>query len=190
MEKLSSKLAAIFHADIVGYSRLTGQDEFGTYHAVRTIFDLIEDVITSYRGRVVNYAGDAILAEFGTATDAVSSAIVIQRRIEENQRSLPNQQQIRFRIGINLGDVIVDGTDIFGDGVNIAARVQSLAEPGEICITDSVRRAIGSKLALALEDLGRNRCQRDGSVQALAATTRSGNGGTVGTPWTSRRCPR
>ena len=96
---------------------------------------------------MVNYAGDAVLAEFGTVAEAVTSAVVIQREVAGRQ-ALPDDRQVKLRIGINLGDVIVDGGDIFGDGVNVAARVQSLAEPGGICITDSVRLALGGKLAL------------------------------------------
>ena len=153
-DTLSSKLAAILHADIVGYSRLSGADELGTHKTVRTYLRLIGDIVESYGGRVVNYAGDAVLAEFGTVAEAVTSAVVIQRELAGRNEGLPDDRQVKFRIGINLGDVIVDGTDIFGDGVNVAARVQSLAEPGGICITDSVRLALGSKLALQFEDLG------------------------------------
>lgn len=153
-ETLSSRLAAILHADIVGYSRLSGEDELGTHRTVRAHLGLIKDIVESYSGRVVNFAGDAVLAEFGAVTEAVTSAVAIQRQLAERNDGLPDDRQVKFRIGINLGDVIVDGTDIFGDGVNVAARVQSLAEPGGICITDAVRRALGSKLTLAFEELG------------------------------------
>jgi adenylate cyclase len=153
-DTLSSKLAAILHADIVGYSRLSGEDELGTHRTVRAYLRLIRDIVESYGGRVVNYAGDAVLAEFGTVAEAVTSAVVIQRELAGRNEGLPDGRQVKFRIGINLGDVIVDGADIFGDGVNVAARVQSLAEPGGICITDSVRLALGAKLALQFEDLG------------------------------------
>lgn len=153
-ETLSSRLAAILHADIVGYSRLSGADELGTHRTVRTYLNLIGNIVESYGGRVVNYAGDAVLAEFGTVAEAVTSAVVIQREFAGRNEGLPDEQQIRFRIGINLGDVIVDGTDIFGDGVNVAARMQGLAEPGRICITDSVRRTLGRKLSIEFEDLG------------------------------------
>ena len=151
---LSNKLAAILHADIVGYSRLSAADELGTHRTVRSYLGLIGNIVESYGGRVANYAGDAVLAEYGTVAEAVTSAVVIQRELAGRNEGLPDDRQVRFRIGINLGDVIVDGTDIFGDGVNVAARVQSLAEPSGICITDSVRRALGSKLALQFEDLG------------------------------------
>jgi adenylate cyclase len=153
-DTLSSKLAAILHADIVGYSRLSAEDELGTHRTVRTYLGMIGDIVESYGGRVVNYAGDAVLAEFGTVAEAVTSAVVIQREVAGRNQGLPDHRQVRLRIGINLGDVIVDGADIFGDGVNVAARVQTLAEPGGICITDSVRLALGSKLALQFEDLG------------------------------------
>jgi adenylate cyclase len=153
-DTLSSKLAAILHADIVGYSRLSGADELGTHRTVRSYLGLIGNIVESYGGRVVNHAGDAVLAEFGTLAEAVTSAVVIQRELAGRNEGLPDERQVKFRIGINLGDVIVDGTDIFGDGVNVAARVQSLAEPGGICITDSVRLALGSKLALQFKDLG------------------------------------
>ncbi|MCE3247372.1 MAG: adenylate cyclase protein, partial [Geminicoccaceae bacterium] len=129
-------------------------DELGTHRIVRKYLGLIGDIVESYGGRVVNYAGDAVLAEFGTVAEAVTSAVVIQREMADHNEGSPDDRQVRFRIGINLGDVIVDGADIFGDGVNVAARVQSLAEPGGICITDSVRLALGTKLALQFEDLG------------------------------------
>ena len=153
-DTLSSRLAALLHADIVGYSRLSGEDELGTHRTVRTYLDLIGDIVERYGGRVVNYAGDAVLAEFGTVAEAVTSAVVMQRELAARNEGLPDHRQVKFRIGINLGDVIVDGTDIFGDGVNVAARVQSLAEPGGICVTNSVRVAVGSKLALQFENLG------------------------------------
>ena len=153
-DALSSRLAALLHADIVGYSRLSGADELGTHKTVRTYLKMIGDIVRSYGGRVVNHAGDAVLAEFSTVAEAVTSAVVIQRELADRNEGLPDDRQVRLRIGVNLGDVIVDGTDIFGDGVNVAARVQSLAEPGGICITDSVRLALGSKLALQFEDLG------------------------------------
>jgi adenylate cyclase len=153
-DTLSSRLSAILHADIVGYSRLSGEDELGTHRTVRAYLGLIRNIVESYGGRVVNHAGDAALAEFGTVAEAVTSAVVIQRELAGLNEALPDDRQVNFRIGINLGDVIVDGTDIFGDGVNVAARVQSLAEPGGICITDSVRLALGTKLALEFEDLG------------------------------------
>src|SRR5687767_4694594 len=97
---------------------------------VRAFFRLIKDIVESYGGRVVNYAGDAVLAEFGTVVEAVTSAVVIQRELARRNERSPDDRQVKFRIGINLGDVIVDGTDIFGDGVNVPVRVQSLAEPG------------------------------------------------------------
>src|SRR5688572_9805547 len=107
---LSSKLAAILHADIAGYSRRSSQDELGTHRTLRTYLGLIGDIVESYGGRVINYAGDAVLSEFGTVAEAVTSAVVIQRELAGRNEGLPDDRQVKFRIGINLGDVIVDGT--------------------------------------------------------------------------------
>ncbi len=153
-DRLPRKLAAIFHADVVGYSRLTGEDEEGTHRQLKSHFDAISASINTYGGTVVNYAGDAVLAQFPTVTNALASAADVQRELAERNRDLPDQRKIQFRIGVNLGEVIVDGDDIHGDGVNVAARLEGLAEPGGICISESVKSAVGNKLPMEYESLG------------------------------------
>lgn len=145
-ERLPRKLAAILYADVAGYSRLTGQDEDATHRTLRDYLDLIAATIESQRGQVMHYAGDAVLAQFPAVLDAVSSPIAIQNELRNRNEALPDERQVRFRVGVNLGDVIEDRGDIYGDGVNVAARLEALAEPGGICISDAVRTAIGTKL--------------------------------------------
>ncbi len=153
-ERLQRKLAAILYADVAGYSRLTGEDEEGTHRTLRDYLDLISSNIQRHAGRVVHYAGDAILADFGTVVDALTCASVVQRELKERNSELPEERKVQFRIGVNLGDVIVDQEEIYGDGVNVAARLESLAEPGGICISESVRVAVGNKLPLHYEFMG------------------------------------
>lgn len=153
-EPLERKLAAILYADVAGYSRLTGADEDGTHRALRTYLDAITSHVEARNGRVVHYAGDAVLAEFGTVSNALSCAVDVQRDLMARNQDLPDDRRVLFRIGINLGEVIADQDEIYGDGVNVAARLEGLAEPGGICISDSVRTAIGKKLPLDYESLG------------------------------------
>jgi adenylate cyclase len=156
-ERLPRKLAAILYADVAGYSRLTGDDEDTTHRALSEYLDLISETINTYHGEVMHYAGDAVLAKFEAVIDAVSSATEIQKQLLTRNANLPEEQKVQFRIGVNSGDVIEDRGDIFGDGVNIAARLESLAEPGGICVSDAVRIAIGNKLGLIYEDMGKQK---------------------------------
>ena len=153
-EQLERKLAAILYADVAGYSRLTGEDEEGTHRRLSENLDLISAAIQQYHGRVVHYAGDAVLADFGTVTDALTCAAAAQRDLKTKNSDLPDERKVQFRIGVNLGEVIVDRDDIYGDGVNTAARLESLAEPGGICISESVQTAVGNKLSLSYEFMG------------------------------------
>ncbi|MCK5362938.1 MAG: adenylate/guanylate cyclase domain-containing protein, partial [Gammaproteobacteria bacterium] len=153
-ERLPRKLAAILYADVAGYSRLTGEDEEGTHRRLSAYLDLISASIEGHQGKIVHYAGDAVLADFATASDALGCAAAVQRDIEARNEKLPDERKLRFRIGVNLGEVIVDRNDIFGDGVNVAARLESLAHPGGICISDAMRSAVGNKLALEYEFMG------------------------------------
>jgi adenylate cyclase len=153
-ERLPRKLATILYADVADYSRLTGDDEDATHRRLSEYLDLISDTIGEYRGRVVHYAGDAVLADFNSVTDALECATAIQNDLSERNRNLPDDRKIQFRIGINLGEVIVDRNDIYGNDVNVAARLESLADPGGICISDAVRASIGSKLPVAYEFMG------------------------------------
>ncbi len=153
-ERLPRKLAAILYADIVGYSRMAGEDEDATHRRLKESLDLLSRTVTSYHGQVINYSGDAALAMFEAVVDALSCAAAIQRDIGRLNQDVPREGKVQFRIGVNLGDVIEDGGDIFGEGVNVAARLESLAEPGGICISESVHTAVGSKLPLDYQDIG------------------------------------
>jgi TolB-like protein/class 3 adenylate cyclase len=149
------RLAAILAADVAGYSRLMGVDEEGTHERLRVLRrELVDPKIAEHSGRIVKTTGDGILAEFPSVVDAVRCGAELQRAMIDRDAGIPEDRQIRFRIGINLGDVIVDSDDIFGDGVNIAARLEALAEPGGICISRMVRDQVRDKLAYAFEDLG------------------------------------
>lgn len=151
---LTRKLAAVFYADVAGYSRLTGEDEEGTHLALRDHLDFITACVASHNGTVVHYAGDAVLAEFGTVTDALKCAIEVQEQLGKRNDQVAESRRVQFRIGVNLGEVIEDRGEIYGDGVNVAARLESLAEPGGICISESVRTAAGNKLAATYEFIG------------------------------------
>lgn len=151
---LQRKLAAILYADVADYSRLTGENEDITHRTLSKYLDLFSNAISAHNGMVVHYAGDAILAEFATVTEATSCAVEVQRELRVEDTPQPENAELQFRIGINVGEVIVDRDDIYGDGVNVAARLESLAEPGGICISDAVRVAIGNKLPLDYEYLG------------------------------------
>lgn len=148
------KLTAILYADVVGYSRLTERDEEGSHQLVSAYLDAISQAVVHHNGNIVHYAGDAVLADFTTVIDAISCAVDIQRDLASRNARKAADQVVQFRIGINLGDVIVDRDDIYGEGVNVAARLESLADPGGICISESVRSTAGNKLPLAYEFLG------------------------------------
>ncbi len=152
--RLPRKLAAILYADVAGYARLTGEDEDATHLALSEYLDLISTTIKSHRGQVMHYAGDAVLARFEAVVDALSGAVAIQDELRARNHDLPDERKVQFRIGVNLGDVIEDRGDIYGDGVNVAARLESLAEPGGICISETVYSAVGKKLDLSFEDMG------------------------------------
>jgi len=148
-------LAAILAADVVGYSRLMGADEEGTHERVKAhLAELVEPKIAEHHGRTVKNTGDGVLAEFPSVVDAVRCAVEVQRGMIGREPELRAQQRIRFRIGVNLGDVIVDEHDIFGDGVNVAARLEGLAEPGGICVSRMVRDQIRDKLPYPFDDIG------------------------------------
>jgi adenylate cyclase len=149
------RLSAIVSADVVGYSRLMGRDEGGTLARLKThLRDLIDLKIAEYGGRTVKSMGDGLLLEFPSVVDAVRCSVDVQRGMAERNAGIPEDDQIRFRVGINVGDIIIDGDDIFGDGVNVAARLQTLAEPGGICVSRSVRDHVLDKLSFAFEELG------------------------------------
>jgi len=149
------RLTAILAADVAGYSRLMGADEEGTHQRLKAHFgDLVDPKIKEHRGRTVKNTGDGLLAEFPSVVDAVRCAAEVQRGMIDREPEVPHERRIRFRIGINLGDVIVEEHDIFGDGVNVAALLETLAEPGGICVSRVVRDQVRDKLDFAFEDMG------------------------------------
>src|SRR2546426_11913770 len=151
---MERKLAAIFSADVKGYSRLMGEDDVGTIRTLTAYREVMATLIQQHRGRVVDAPGDNLLAEFASVVDAVQCAVVIQTTLKAENANLPPDRRMEFRIGLNLGDVIVEGERIYGDGVHIAARLEGLAEAGGLCISGTVYDQIKTKLALGYEDLG------------------------------------
>src|SRR5437773_9902889 len=151
----SRRLAAILAADVAGYSRLIGADEEGTLDRLKAHRrELLDPKIKEHQGRIVKTTGDGLLVEFASVVDAVRCATEVQRGMIDRDADLTAERRIRFRIGINLGDVIAEGDDIFGDGVNVAARLEALAEPGGICVSRTVRDQIRDKLYFQFEDMG------------------------------------
>jgi adenylate cyclase len=154
-ERLQRRLAAILSADVVGYSRLMGMDETGTLSRLSALRrELIDPTIAAHSGRIVKLMGDGALVEFASAVDAVTCATEIQRQLREHDASGSEADPIRFRIGINVGDIIIDGEDILGDGVNIAARLEGIAEPGGISISEDAWRQVRGKVAANFVDIG------------------------------------
>ncbi len=154
-EGIERRLTTIMSADVVGYSRLMAVDEAGTFAQLKTHRkELIEPKAVEHHGRVVKLTGDGTLMEFASVVDAVNFAVEVQQAMMERNASVPEDLQIRYRVGVNLGEIIVDGEDIYGDGVNIAARLEGLAEPGGICISGKVYEEVRNKLPMAFEDLG------------------------------------
>ena len=154
-ERVDRRLAAILAADVASYSRLMGADEEGTLARLKAIRNTLADpAIASHRGHIVKTSGDGILAEFASAVDAARCAVEVQRRMAEQNIAVPQDQRIEFRVGIHVGDIIFDDNDIFGDGVNIAARLEGIAEAGGVCLSDDAYRQIRGKVEIACDDLG------------------------------------
>jgi class 3 adenylate cyclase/TolB-like protein len=154
-EHVERKLAAILAADVVGYSRLMGADEVGTLRALKTLRrDHLDPTIAAYGGHIVKTTGDGLLVDFASVVDAVACAVTVQRKMLERNAAVSGDKRLVLRIGINVGDIIVDGNDIFGDGVNIAARLESICEPGGLCISEIARDQVRDKLPLTFADLG------------------------------------
>src|SRR5918999_5609068 len=149
------RLAAIMAADVVGYSRLMEVDETGTLARLRAYrLELVDPSIEKNRGRIIKTTGDGMLVEFQSVTEAAQCAAEIQRRMARRNQDVSAARSIQFRMGINLGDVIVEENDIFGDGVNVAARLEAMADPGGICVTAAVRDQVGDRLEVEFDDLG------------------------------------
>ena len=151
---MERKLTAILCADVYGYSRLMGEDEEATLRTLSGHREIIDGLIERHHGRFVNSAGDSVLAEFASVVEAVNCAVEIQTALTAENANSTSERRMEFRIGVNLGDVMVEGEQIYGDGVNVAARLESLADPGGICISGTVHEQVRDKLALAYEDRG------------------------------------
>ena len=146
---------AILAADVAGYSRLVGADEEGTLAQWKAHFrELIDPKIAEHHGRIVRITGDGLLVEFVSVIAAVQCAVEVQHAMGERNTDVPQEKRIEFRMGINVGDIIIDGTDMWGDGVNVAARLEALAEPGGICVSGRVQEDVQGKLDIAFEDMG------------------------------------
>jgi adenylate cyclase len=166
------KLAAILHADVVGFSRLMGEDEAGTHRALGELRRAIDPLITTHDGRIVGTAGDSLLPDFSSVVDALNCALKMQAAVRGINDPIPRERRLELRIGVNLGDVIVDGDNIFGDGVNIAARLEALAQPGTICISQTVYDHVRNKLDLDYRPLGSHRVKNIAEpVRAYAVGT-------------------
>jgi adenylate cyclase len=154
-ERVERRLAAVLAADVAGYSRLMGRDEESTLANLKSFRKtLIDPAIAAYRGRIVKTTGDGMLVEFASAVDAARCAVEVQRSVAAQNADVPQDVRIEFRIGIHLGDIIIDDNDIFGDGVNIAARLEGIAEPGGVCVSDDAHRQIRGKIDIAFDDMG------------------------------------
>jgi len=150
--RVERRLAAILAADVVGYSRMMGADEAGTLARLKSLrVELIDPMVAEYGGRVVKTMGDGLLIEFPSAVDAVQHAVEMQNAIARRNADIPDGQELQFRIGINIGDVIVDGGDIYGDGINVAARLEEIAEPGGIAVSGMVYESVRNRLGVAFE---------------------------------------
>jgi len=184
------KLAAIFAADVEGYSRLMGLDEVGTLRTLNRYRAIIDPLIASHRGRIFNTAGDSLVADFASAVDAVECAVAVQEAIAKENEDRPAGEQMRFRIGVHVGDIMVQGDNLFGDAVNIAARLEALAEPGRIYVSGTVRDHIGTKLPLSFVDHGEQQVKNiAGPIRVYSLTTAptSPPVSDVGSQWTVPR---
>ena len=180
-ERVQRRLAAILAADVVGYSRLMEQDEAGTLAALKDRRKrVLTPLVSEHEGRIVKVMGDGVLVEFASAVNAVACAVELQKCTAIANNGLADDRRIVLRVGINLGDVVVEGGDIYGDGVIIAVRLQAMAEPGGICISGSVHEQVGNKLQVALDDLGPCEVKNIAKlVRALRVATTSGQNGST-----------
>ncbi|MGF9762483.1 peptidoglycan-binding protein [Microvirga sp. 0TCS3.31] len=180
---MERRLAAIFAADVEAYSRLMGEDEAGTFETLTSHRAILDGFIAEHRGRIANTAGDSVLAEFPSAVDAVTCALRAQEALSSANDKLPETRRLQFRIGVHVGDVMVKGGDLFGDGVNIAARLQALARPGGICLSATTQEYVRKALPVSFEDLGPQRVKNiDEPVRAFAVKATKGQGALVRVP--------
>jgi class 3 adenylate cyclase len=168
------RLAAIVAADVAGYSRLMGLDEVGTARTLRGHRRVTDALVTKHGGRVVKTTGDGVLLEFPSVVDAVECAIAVQAVMDQRNEDVPVDRRMLFRLGINLGDILIEGDDILGDGVNIAARLEVIAEPGGICISSSAYEQVQGKVNVEFADMGEQRLKNiDRPVRVYAAKAKS-----------------
>ncbi len=176
------KLAAILAGDIVGYSRLMGEDEVGTARAVRDLRDAAAPIVAAHGGRVFKTMGDGIFIEFPSVVSAVECALAIQRMAAERNAGVPVERRLVYRVGVNLGDVIVEGDDLVGDGVNIASRLEGVAEPGGVCISGSAYEHVRGRIEAEFSDLGEKALKNIARpVRVYAVTGRAEEGGSLPT---------
>ena len=171
-KRVHRRLAAILAADVVGYTRLMRADENGTLAQLKTLRkEVFDPKVAEYGGRIVKTTGDGVLVEFPSAVDAVQHAVDIQGAMAQRNATVPEDRRMELRIGINVGDIVVEGDDIFGDGVNVAARLEGLAEPGAICVSGTVFDQVKDKLEFGFDDLGPQQVKNiDEPVRAYRAT--------------------
>jgi adenylate cyclase len=169
-DKVKRRLTTVLCADVHGYSRLMEADEAGTLVTLRRYRTAIAGLVARHDGRIVNTWGDAVIAEFASVVEAVQCAVEIQQEISNRDPDPPDAQRMRFRIGINLGDVMVDGSDIYGDGVNIAARLQELAEPGGVVVSSTVYDQVHNKLSVGFDCLGQQPMKNVAPVTSYRVT--------------------
>src|SRR4029077_12458371 len=180
-ERAQRRLAAILAADVAGYSRLMGADEEGTLAQLKAHRrELVEPKINEHRGRIVKTTGDGMLVEFARVVDALRCATEIQRGMVERNIEVPSAERIEFRVGINVGDIIIDGNDIYGDGVNVAARLEGLADPGGICVSSRVQEDTRGKLDIPFEDGGEQRLKNIAWPVRVYRVQLSGDAATAG----------
>ena len=156
-DRAQRKMAAILAADVVGYSRLMGEDEEHTLATLKAYGKIVDALIGQYGGRIFGSAGDSVIAEFTSPVEAVRCATEIQLTVHKQNSEAPEDRRMRFRIGVNLGDVVVDGENLMGDGVNVAARLEALAPPGGICVSESIHLQVRDRLGLDFLDLGEHK---------------------------------
>src|SRR5215207_3800693 len=187
-QPIERKLAAIFAADVAGYSRLMGQDEVGTLRTLAAHREIMDRLIAEHRGRIANTAGDSVLAEFPSVVDAVQCAVQVQEALAEANEGVPEDRRMSFRIGVHMGDVMIRGGDLLGDGVNIAARLQALAHPGGVCLSGEAHQYARRVLSLAYEDLGHQTIRNiEEPIRAYAVKPVRLAGGETGQPSESSR---
>jgi adenylate cyclase len=175
-QRVDRRLAAILAADVAGYSRLMGLDEVGTLRAVKALRkELVDPAVAAHHGRVVKLTGDGILIEFASAVDALSCAVAVQRAMAARNADIPEDRRIQYRVGINVGDIIVDGDDIYGDGVNIAARLEGIADAGGICISQEVWKQVKGKVDIAVQDIGEHQLKNISDPVRVYTVSLNGN---------------